>query len=108
LHLKFITILDAKTPLKRVLSLARIKTRFCHLRWIVSLQFITFSGFVELLSTTIFSMDRESVYTLGVGLGSTDEEADSRSKIQQQLIDFILEFRVDNQYIYRYTKDISW
>ena len=46
-------------------------------------------------------MDRESVYTLGVGLGSSDQEADSRSRVQQQLIDFILDYRVDNQYIYR-------
>jgi DNA replication licensing factor MCM5 len=49
-------------------------------------------------------MDRESVYTLSIGLGSQrgDDGSDSRSKIQQQLIDFILEFRVDNQFIYRY------
>jgi len=48
-------------------------------------------------------MDRESVYTLSIGLGSTgqDGEADNISKIQQQLINFILDFRVDNQYIYR-------
>jgi len=46
-------------------------------------------------------MDRETVYTLSIGLGSTDEGDDSRSKISQQLVNFILEFRVDNQFIYR-------
>jgi DNA replication licensing factor MCM5 len=48
-------------------------------------------------------MDRESVYTLSIGFGSTgrDDEEDTRSKVQQQLINFILEFRVDNQFIYR-------
>jgi hypothetical protein len=57
-----------------------------------------FSAFIT------FQMDHESVYTLSIGLGSTGrgDEADSRSKVQQQLIDFILDFRVDNQYIYRY------
>ena len=49
-------------------------------------------------------MDRESVYTLSIGLGSTggEGEADSRIQTRQQLIDFILEFQVDNQFIYRY------
>jgi hypothetical protein len=47
-------------------------------------------------------MDRESVYTLSIGLGSTrDDEVDSRLQTRQQLIDFILEYRVDNQFIYR-------
>jgi DNA replication licensing factor MCM5 len=48
-------------------------------------------------------MDRESVYTLSVGFGQEgrDDEGDSRIKVQQQLINFILEFRVDNQFIYR-------
>ena len=49
-------------------------------------------------------MDRESVYTLSIGLGSTGGEGEAESRIQtrQQLIDFILEFQVDNQFIYRY------
>ncbi|KAF2672990.1 DNA replication licensing factor mcm5 [Microthyrium microscopicum] len=47
-------------------------------------------------------MDRESVYTLSIGLGSTTgNEEESRSKVQTQLINFILEYRVDNQFIYR-------
>ena len=49
-------------------------------------------------------MDRESVYTLSIGLTSTggDDDAHSRSEIQKQLINFILEFRIENQFIYRY------
>lgn len=49
-------------------------------------------------------MDRESVYTRSIGLGSTggDDDSDNRARIEQQLIDFILDFRVDNQYIYRH------
>jgi hypothetical protein len=48
-------------------------------------------------------MDVESVYTLNIGLGSQwgDEPSDTPSKLQTSLIDFILEFRVDNQFIYR-------
>jgi DNA replication licensing factor MCM5 len=48
-------------------------------------------------------MDRESVYTLSVGFGAEgrDDEGESRSRVQQQLINFILEYRVDNQFIYR-------
>jgi DNA replication licensing factor MCM5 len=49
-------------------------------------------------------MDRRSVYTLSVGLGPGSQaggEPDSRAHIQQQLIDFILDFRIDNAFIYR-------
>lgn len=53
--------------------------------------------------TSIEAMDRESVYTLSVGFGQDgrDDEGDSKLKFQQQLIAFILEYRVDNQFIYR-------
>jgi hypothetical protein len=50
-------------------------------------------------------MDRESVYTLSIGLTSTgrdgDDDSQARSRTQQQLIDFLLEFRIENQFIYR-------
>ena len=48
-------------------------------------------------------MDHRSVYSLSIGFGDSgrDAEADTRSKVQQQIIDFILQFRVDNQFVYR-------
>jgi hypothetical protein len=49
-------------------------------------------------------MDRESVYTRSVGLQSLDrgDDHEDRTHIQKQLIDFIIEFRVDNRFVYRY------
>jgi hypothetical protein len=49
-------------------------------------------------------MDRQSVYTLSLGFSQgsqADEEPDSRQHIQQQLVDFILEFQIDNVFLYR-------
>jgi DNA replication licensing factor MCM5 len=49
-------------------------------------------------------MDRESVYALSIGLsrGSQADEPDSRVNIEQRLVEFILEFQIDNAFIYRY------
>ena len=47
-------------------------------------------------------MDRQSVYTLSVF--PEDKELngeDSRGHIQQQLVAFILEFHIENAFIYR-------
>ena len=47
-------------------------------------------------------MDRQSVYSLSVLPPDQDEvNEDSRSHIQARLRDFILEFRLDNAFIYR-------
>ena len=55
-------------------------------------------------STNIAAMDRESVYTRSIGLQSLDrgDDHEDRTHIQKQLIDFIIEFRVDNRFVYRY------
>jgi DNA replication licensing factor MCM5 len=49
-------------------------------------------------------MDRESVYALSIGLsrGTQAEEPDSRTSIEQRLVDFVLEFQIDNAFVYRY------
>lgn len=47
-------------------------------------------------------MDQQSVYSLSVLEGDPDASEDSRTQIQAQLRDFILEFRLDNAFIYRY------
>ncbi len=46
-------------------------------------------------------MDRQSVYSLSVLAPEHDETEDSYGQIEQQLYDFILEFRLDNAFIYR-------
>ena len=48
-------------------------------------------------------MDRQSVYALSLGLTSHTEEdqRDSRGHVEQQLVDFVLEFHLDNVFIYR-------
>ncbi|KAI9749899.1 MAG: minichromosome maintenance protein 5 [Chaenotheca gracillima] len=46
-------------------------------------------------------MDKQSVYSLSVLAPDYGENEDSRSQTQQQLVDFILEFRLDNAFIYR-------
>ena len=48
-------------------------------------------------------MDRESVYALSIGLsrGTQADEPDSRVNIEQRLVEFILEFQIDNAFIYR-------
>lgn len=47
-------------------------------------------------------MDRQPAYSLSVLAPDPDASEDSRSQIQNQLRDFILEFRLDNAFIYRY------
>ena len=47
-------------------------------------------------------MDQQSVYSLSVLAPDPDASEDSRTQIQAQLRDFILEFRLDNAFIYRY------
>ncbi|KAI9846312.1 MAG: minichromosome maintenance protein 5 [Sclerophora amabilis] len=46
-------------------------------------------------------MDKQSVYSLSVLAPDYDEDGGSRGQIQQQLCDFILEFRLDNAFTYR-------
>ncbi|KAL8898805.1 MAG: hypothetical protein Q9207_006518 [Kuettlingeria erythrocarpa] len=45
-------------------------------------------------------MDRQSVYAISVLPSDPDAAEDSRGQIQAQLRDFILEFRLDNAFIY--------
>ena len=46
-------------------------------------------------------MDRQSVYSLSVLPPDVDASQNSRTQIQSQLREFILEFRLDNAFIYR-------
>jgi DNA replication licensing factor MCM5 len=46
-------------------------------------------------------MDRQSVYSLSVLAPEYSENEDSRGQIQAQLQNFILEFQLDNIFIYR-------
>ena len=52
-------------------------------------------------------MDRQPVYSLSVLAPDQDAHDESRSQIQSQLRDFILEFRLDNAFIYRYDRLID-
>ena len=55
-------------------------------------------------------MDRQSVYSLSVLPPDPDASENSRSQIQALLREFILEFRLDNAFIYRYVasyKDVT-
>lgn len=48
-------------------------------------------------------MDRQSVYTLSLfGENDSLQGAESNRKIRNELVDFILEFHLENVYIYRY------
>lgn len=47
-------------------------------------------------------MDQQSVYSLNVLAPEIDASEDTRTQIQAQLRAFILEFRLDNAFIYRY------
>lgn len=53
--------------------------------------------------TTIRIMDRRTPYTLSVLAPSTTGADESRTTIQNRLRDFVLEFQLDNAFIYRYT-----
>lgn len=46
-------------------------------------------------------MDRRTPYTLSVLEVSTDGAEESRTKTQAKLREFILEFQLDNAFIYR-------
>lgn len=55
-------------------------------------------------------MDRQSVYSLSIGYGrgsQADQAPDSRANIQHQLVNFILEFQIDNAFIYRYVSVVE-
>lgn len=47
-------------------------------------------------------MDRRTPYTLSVLAPSTDGNDESRTQIQARLREFVLEFQLDNAFIYRY------
>lgn len=47
-------------------------------------------------------MDRRTPYTLSVLAPSVDGVEDSRSQIRAKLKEFVLEFQLDNAFIYRY------
>lgn len=47
-------------------------------------------------------MDRQSVYSSHVYEPSFGQTEDTRLQIQAQLEKFVLEFRHDNDYVYRY------
>jgi len=51
---------------------------------------------------TCQKMDRQSVYSLNVLAPDPDASEDSRSQVQDHLREFILEFRLDNAFIYRW------
>lgn len=46
-------------------------------------------------------MDRRTPYTLSVLAPSTDGAEESRTQIQARLREFVLEFQLDNAFIYR-------
>lgn len=46
-------------------------------------------------------MDRRTPYTLSVLAPSTNGADESRTQIQNRLRDFVLEFQLDNAFIYR-------
>lgn len=47
-------------------------------------------------------MDRRSPFTLSVLAPSTDGAEESRTQIQARLREFVLEFQLDNAFIYRH------
>lgn len=49
-------------------------------------------------------MDRQSVYSLSVLPPEYDNE-DTRGQVQSQLEHFILQYRLENTFIYRYVLD---
>lgn len=46
-------------------------------------------------------MDRQSAFSVSVFGNRDGPNEDSRSQIQEQLVNFILSFRIDNKFIYR-------
>jgi hypothetical protein len=47
-------------------------------------------------------MDRRTPYTLSVLAPSVDGAEESRTQLQARLREFVLEFQLDNAFIYRY------
>ena len=58
----------------------------------------------SIIYPTYLIMDRQSVYSLSVLPPDFDAAQNSRTQIQSQLREFILEFRLDNAFIYRYNQ----
>lgn len=52
-------------------------------------------------------MDRQSVYTTHVFEPNYEQGEDTNLQIQAQLEQFILDFRLENQFIYRFVT-VSW
>jgi DNA replication licensing factor MCM5 len=50
-------------------------------------------------------MDRQSVYSLSVLPPDYDTNDDTRGQVQAQLEQFILQFRLDNAFVYRQVQD---
>lgn len=48
-------------------------------------------------------MDRQSVYSTHVYEPTFGDNSDTRLQLQTQLETFILDFRLDNNFVYRYT-----
>lgn len=46
-------------------------------------------------------MDRQSIYSAHVYEPSSGDSGDSRLQLQNQLETFILDFRLDNNFVYR-------
>ncbi len=91
-------------------ALTNAKTRSARSRFLIS-YFISYLIFHVINSNTLFSpqhkpahlhtkMDRQSVFSLSVLPPEYDNE-DTRGQIQAQLEQFILQFRLDNAFIYR-------
>lgn len=57
-------------------------------------------------SALLSTMDRRTPYTLSVLAPSTNGADESRTTIQNRLRDFVLEFQLDNAFIYRYASHI--
>lgn len=47
-------------------------------------------------------MDHQSVYTTRTFSSNFDDSTDTRIQLQNQLETFILNFRLDNNYVYRF------
>ncbi len=52
-------------------------------------------------------MDRQSAYALSVLNPDREGTEDSRSRIESQLREFVLEFRLDNAFIYRFENPLA-
>lgn len=88
-----------------IFNQSRSPTRVCALcrvRLASSLTPFTIIFGLTKTSSKIDKMDQQSVYSLSVLAPDPDASEDSRSHIQAQLRNFILEFRLDNAFIYRF------